>query len=280
MSSDKTKINKNKSLRTTILPTWCPGCFNFQILSGVQNFLENEIKKGKKLDDFAIVSGIGCNSKIFDYLNLPGANTLHGRVPPTCTGIKLAKPKLKVFGFSGDGDAYAEGIEHTIHAARFNTDFTYIVHNNQVFALTLGQPTPVTEKGYIDKSNPSGNFLLPLNPLKLMLSSGASFVARVFANSEQVRDILEKSKNHKGFVFIEIIQPCLIFHHNTYENRFYNLQESGHNKEDLSQAFCKSEEFDYVSVESKIPLGIFYQKERETFQELKLDRRYNGKSKN
>ena len=139
------------NLLTNQKPTWCPGCQNFQILEGVKRAIE---KSGKKQNEIAIVSGIGCHAKIYDYLNLPGLNSLHGRVPPVCLGLKLGNPKLTVLGFSGDGDAYAEGLEHTIHAARYNSDFKYIVHNNQVFSLTVGQPTPVTEKGFKDKTTP------------------------------------------------------------------------------------------------------------------------------
>ena len=132
------------NLSTTTKPTWCPGCFNFQILVGVKNVLAANIKTEQDKKNWAIVSGIGCHAKIFDYINLNGINTLHGRVLPTCLGLKMGNPNLNVIGFSGDGDAYAEGIEHLIHAARFNSDLKYLVHNNQVFALTVGQPTPTT----------------------------------------------------------------------------------------------------------------------------------------
>ena len=131
-------------LSTPMIPTWCPGCWNFQILTAVKNVIGEEIKKGKKKDDFAIVAGIGCHAKIFDYINLNGINTLHGRVLPTCLGMKVGNPNLNVIGFSGDGDAYAEGMEHLVHAARYNSDFKFIVSNNQVFALTIGQSTPTT----------------------------------------------------------------------------------------------------------------------------------------
>ena len=125
--------------------------------------------------------------------------------------MKIAKPELNVFGFSGDGDAYAEGIEHLIHAAIYNSDFKYMVHNNQVFALTVAEPTPVTEKGYRDKTTPRGVKLAPMNPIKLMLGAGASFVARVFADINQVHDVLVEANKHKGFAFIEIIEFKYIF---------------------------------------------------------------------
>lgn len=261
----------NTNIRTNATNTWCPGCFNFQILAGVQQFLENQIKSGKKKEDFAIVSGIGCNSKIFDYIDLPGCNTLHGRVLPTALGMKIAKPNLNILGFSGDGDAYAEGMEHLIHAARYNSDIKYLVHNNQVFALTIAEPTPVTEQGYKDKTTPQGVKLHPINPIKLMLAAGASFVARVFADVAQVKAVLEEAQKHKGFCFIEVIQPCIIFHADQgYKEKTYNLQEKGHNKSDFATAMQKAEEFDYNGIKpnTKIPLGIFYQKDKPIFEDV------------
>ncbi|MFH1585699.1 MAG: thiamine pyrophosphate-dependent enzyme [archaeon] len=252
---------------TSKKPTWCPGCWNFQTLGGIKKAIENELAKGKKLDDFAISAGIGCHPKIFDYLNIKGLNTLHGRVPPVCLGMKIGNPNLTVIGFSGDGDAYAEGIEHTIHAARYNSDFKYVVSNNQVFALTVGQPTPTTELGFKDKTTPLGVKLPPMNPIKLMLASGATFVARVFADIKQVEYVMKEAFKHKGFAFIEILQPCIIFHpHTGYKEKTYSLEKSGHDKTDFSQAWKKAEEFDYNTVK-KIPLGIFYQTQKPVFED-------------
>ena len=248
--------------------TWCPGCFNFHILAGVKNAITKEIdNKTKKKDDFAIVSGIGCHAKIFDYIDLNGINTLHGRVLPTCLGLKAGNPKLSVIGFAGDGDAYAEGMEHLIHTARYNPDIKYIVHNNQVFALTVGQPTPTTELGFKDKTTPAGTKIMPLNPIKLMLASGCGFVARVFADVKQIEWILDEAFKHKGFAFIEVLQPCLIFHPDLgFKEKIYNLQEKGHDKTNFIEAMKKAEEFDYNKVE-KIPMGIFYQTKKPIFEE-------------
>ena len=251
------------NLSTSTIPTWCPGCFNFQVLAGVKKYLETQKNPQK---DFAIVTGIGCHAKMFDYLNLNGLNSLHGRVLPTCLGLKVAKPELNVIGFSGDGDAYAEGMEHLIAAARYNSNFKYFVHNNQVFALTVGQPTPVSEIGYTDKTTPQGTQLPPLNPIKLMLASGATFVARVFADVKQIEWVLSEAMKHEGFAFIEILQPCLIFHPDKgYKEKTYSLKETGHDKTSFEQAWKKAQEFDYNSI-NKIPLGIFYQTKRDVFE--------------
>jgi len=262
---------KDTNLNTKTPVTWCPGCFNFQILAGFKNFISRQISHGKKREDFAIVTGIGCHAKIFDYINLNGINSLHGRVIPTCFGLKIGNPNLSVFGFSGDGDAYSEGMEHLIHAARYNSDIKYIVHNNQVFALTVGQPTPTTEIGFRDKTNPEGVKVHPMNPIKLMLAAGASFVARVFADTAQIEQVLEEALNHGGFCFIEIIQPCLIFHPDLkFREHIYDLQKSGHDKTNFEQAMKKAEEFDYnfVGEKTKLPCGIFYQKEKHVFEDV------------
>jgi 2-oxoglutarate ferredoxin oxidoreductase subunit beta len=264
------KKQPKTDLRTGAEITWCPGCFNYSILAGFEKFMQEELKRGNKKEDFAIITGIGCHGKIFDYLNIQGLNALHGRSIPIGLGMKIAKPKLKVFCFEGDGDAYSEGIEHLIHAARYNSDFKCIVHNNQVFALTVGQPNSVTERGFKDKTNPIGVKQKPLNPIKIMISAGASFVARVFAEPEQVKNILLKAQEHKGFAFIEIIQPCIIFHNDKgYKEKTYFLNEENHNNKDYIEAIKKADEWDYDGIKenTKIPLGIFYQKERETYED-------------
>lgn len=256
------------NLSTKVLPTWCPGCYNFQILSGVKAAIQKKLQTGKaKKEDFAIVSGIGCHAKMFDYLNLNGLNTLHGRVLPACLGMKIGNPNLNVIGFSGDADAYAEGMEHLIHAARYNANLKYLVHNNQVFALTAGQPTPTTELGYKDRTNPQGVKIFPMNPIKLMLSAGATFVARVFADSKQIEWILERALEHKGFAFIEVLQPCLVFHPDIgLKEKTYSLEAEKHNCRNFGEAMKKAEEFDYNKL-SRIPLGVFYQKDAEVFED-------------
>lgn len=262
-------MKKPEGINTKTIPTWCPGCPNYMILAGFKKYLNSELEKGKNKDDFALVTGIGCHAKLFDYVNLNGINTLHGRVPPTCLGIKIGNPNLKVFGFSGDGDAYAEGMAHTINAARYNAEFTYTVHNNQVFALTVGQPTPVSELGFTDKTTPLGVKVFPINPLRIMLAAGATFVARVFADIAQVEWAFKEAAKHKGFAFIEILQPCLIFHPQgmKYKDQTYFLEKEKHDKTDFDSAWKKAGEFNYNTIDKKIPLGVFYQVKKPVFED-------------
>lgn len=258
------------NLNTGTKPTWCPGCFNFQILAGFQSYLKDKIKNKKDSEKYAIVTGIGCHAKLFDYVNLNGLNSLHGRVLPTCLGLKTARPKLNVFGFAGDGDAYSEGVSHLLHAPRYNSNFTYVVHNNQVFALTVGQPTSTSEKGFTDKTTPEGVKNPALNPIKLMLASNCGFVARVSADVVQIKNVLREAEKHEGFKFIEVLQPCIIFHPDqNYQKAFYNLQEKGHDKFDWEKAMKKAQEFNYEKIDekTKIPLGIFYQDKNKKKQE-------------
>ena len=126
---------KPEDFFTKEVNTWCPGCPNFGILHSFKEALSELANEGRLVPkDTALVAGIGCHGKIFDYVNLNGFNGLHGRVLPVCLGIKLGNPNLTVIGFGGDGDTFDEGVSHFVHACRYNANITMIVHTNQVFA--------------------------------------------------------------------------------------------------------------------------------------------------
>lgn len=260
-------------LQTDAESTWCPGCQNFMILEGIKKALKEEIEEGKlSQEDVSMVTGIGCHGKMFDYLNVGGVYSLHGRVLPTCVGTKIGNPNLTVIGFGGDGDTYAEGVSHFIHTPRYNPDMTMIVHNNQAFALTTGQATPTSEKGFKSKAQPKGAVNDPLNPLILALENGASFVARVYPNKLQhTAKVFKKAIEHKGFALVDVAFPCLVYHNNTeyLENNVYKLGESGHDKTDKEKAIEKAREWEYTRDKEKIPVGIFYQEEKKTLAEKK-----------
>lgn len=239
--------------------TWCPGCPNYMILAAIKQVMSNMIEtKRVRQTDFAITTDIGCNSKIFDYLNISGIYGLHGRAIPTAIGITLGNPNLKVITFSGDGGAYSEGMSHFIHAFKHNADMTLILHDNQSFSLTTGQPTPTSQQGYKSKALPLGTFDRPLNPIKLALASNATFVARTNARDIQhMVQIFTKAINHKGFSFVEVIQDCLIFNLeiNGKDKLMYKITDNS----DKQIAEKLADEFDYNSKMGKIPLGVIYQ---------------------
>ena len=261
-----------KELGTYAQNTWCPGCGNFGILASIKKALTDLEADGLDLNKVAIVSGIGCHAKIVDYINVNTFYSIHGRVPPPMTGIKLANPDLTVIGHAGDGDAYGEGIEHLIFSAKRNIDMTFIVHNNRVYGLTTGQFTPTSPPDFKGRSTPGSSPEDPLNPIELMLSSGATFVARGYTkNMPHLQSLIKAAVNHKGFSFIDVLQPCFTFF-NTYDyynERVYEIDQRDHDASDKKSAFFKAEEWAY-GVGERIPIGIFYQVNKPTYEEKLL----------
>ena len=258
-------MEKN-NLATKQEKTWCPGCLNNLILEAVQKTLDKLIENGAKLEDFVMVTGIGCHAKIFDYLNISGFYGLHGRVLPAALGIKLANPNLKILGFAGDADTYAEGMGHFIHAGRYNADMTFIVHDNQSFSLTTGQASPTTQEGYKSKVEPFGQMNHPINPIALALGANFSFIARTNAKDiEYTAEILTKAIQHPGFAFVEIIQDCLVFNPdmNNKDSLMYKIPDN----QDSGKAWALAGEWDYNSKSGKIPLGVIFQETRPTLDE-------------
>lgn len=261
-----------KELGTYADNTWCPGCGNFSILTSIKKVLANLKDDGLDLSRVAMVSGIGCHAKIVDYVDVNSFYSIHGRVPPAMTGIKLANPDLVVIGHSGDGDAYGEGVEHLVFSAKRNINMTYIIHNNRVYGLTTGQFTPTSPAGFKGRSTPLGSPEEPLNPIELMLSAGATFVARGFSGKiNHLQDLMLAAINHKGFAFVDVLQPCFTFYntYNFYQERVYELTEEAHDSADRAAAFEKAGEWTYGEGD-RIPIGIFYQVEKPTYDETLL----------
>lgn len=255
--------SKQNNLNTAEKNTWCPGCGNFGILTAAKGAIKELIDEGfAERKDFVLTADIGCSSKIYDYININGYYGLHGRAVPLAVGIKLANPELKVIAFGGDGGFLNEGIAHLIHAARYNSNITVVMHNNQVFALTTGQATATTERGFRGKSTPLGTFEEPLNPITLMIESGATFVAREFSyDVPRLKQTLKAAIEHEGFSIIDVLQPCVSFHDTTkyFRERVYRLEEDGHDVKDVESALRKGREWNYdLDPEARIPLGVFY----------------------
>ena len=214
-----------------------------------------------------LVSGIGCHAKIVDYINVNSFYSIHGRVTPAAEGIKLANPSLKVIGFAGDGDAYGEGIEHLIFAAKRNIDITMIIHNNRVYGLTTGQYTPTSPLGFHGRSTPQGTLELPINPLELMLASGATYLARGTSHGiELLKKIFKEAILHKGFSLVDVLQVCVTYFnmYEYYDKRVYELKD--HDSRDYTLALNKIREWDYNN-DAPIGLGVFYKKDTATFGE-------------
>ena len=261
-----------KDLKTYAENTWCPGCGNFSILTSIKKVLTNLGNEGFDLHRVALVSGIGCHAKIVDYVDVNSFYSIHGRVPPAMSCIKLANPDLLVIGHSGDGDAYGEGVEHLIFSAKRNIDVTYIIHNNRVYGLTTGQFTPTSPIGFKGRSTPMGSPEEPLNPVELMISAGATFVARGFSgNIKHLQNLIHAAIDHKGFSFIDVLQPCFTFFntYNYYQERVYEITDQEHDVSDRTTALAKAGEWAYNEGE-RIPIGIFYKVKKPTYEKKLL----------
>lgn len=251
---------KKINYTTNYKPTWCPGCGDFGILAAIKNAL-TELKIPS--NQVAIVYGIGCAGNMANLIQAYGFHSLHGRTLPVAEGIKLANKGLIVFAIAGDGDQYAEGMNHLIHGARYNSDINLIVCNNKSFSLTTGQSSPTSDIGYVTKTTPWGEVKKPVNPLGLSITSGATFVARGAAfELKHLTNLIKESIQHKGFSHIDVLQQCVTFNkHNTvawFKERVYELKKSLPN---IKEAFEKTLE------ENKLPIGVFYKEDREVYVE-------------
>ncbi len=185
---------------------WCPGC---GIGTSVNCFTRALIESKTDLDKLAIVSGIGCSGRVAGYMKLDSFHTTHGRAIPFATGLKLANPDLNVVVYSGDGDLFAIGGNHLIHAARRNMDIKVICVNNLIYAMTGGQAAPTTPLDAISTTSPYGGYEPPFNLPYLAAAAGATFVARYTAfHVRQVARVMRDMLAHQGFCFLEIITPC------------------------------------------------------------------------
>jgi 2-oxoglutarate/2-oxoacid ferredoxin oxidoreductase subunit beta len=250
-------MSELKDYNRTELPNWCPGCGDFAILNGVKRTLQ-ELNIAPH--NAVLVSGVGCFAKLPYWAKVNGFVGLHGRSLPVAQGIKLANPRLQVIAFGGDGDGYGEGGNHFIHACRRNFNICYFVHNNEVFGLTTGQYSPTSECGKKSKSSPKGSQEKPVNPLTLALSSGATFVARAYAgNLKEMIEIMKQAVQHKGFAFVDIIQPCVSFgcNYDYYNEKVYYLDKNNYDSNNKVHAFEKALEYENSE---KIALGVFYDK--------------------
>lgn len=242
----------NQELTTPVENTWCPGCGNFGILNAFRKAIQLLEKQGIDRTQLVLSAGIGCHGKIFDYVPLSGLYSLHGRSMATVQGIKLGNPDLKVLTFAGDGDAFGEGISHMIFAAKRNADITVIVHNNGTYALTTGQFSPTSQKGFKGPSSPEGNVELPLNPVSLMLEAGSTFVARGYAGRiDHLANLIVEAVQHEGFSYIDVLQPSVVFN-NTYKEYNSLVEIIEKPAEQLEDAVQLAKHFD------RIPIGVFY----------------------
>ncbi|MBN1328441.1 MAG: 2-oxoacid:ferredoxin oxidoreductase subunit beta [Candidatus Heimdallarchaeota archaeon] len=194
-------------LRKDRLPhVWCSGCGLGSVLNC---FIHAIAESGIDSKKIAVVSGIGCAGRASGYLNLDVFHTTHGRAIPFAIGLKLANPELKVIVFSGDGDLFAIGGNHIIHAARRNADITVICSNNFIYGMTGGQLAPTTPLDSWSATSPYGNVEPAFNLCALISAAGAAYVARwTSLDTRRLQVSMVEAINKRGFSFIEVLPPC------------------------------------------------------------------------
>lgn len=264
-----------KDLKSDVKPIWCPGCGDFGVLSSVMKVIVD-----KRLDpsSVAVISGIGCSGRFPAFLNAYGFHGVHGRALPIATGLKAARPDLMVMVVGGDGDAFSIGGGHLSHAARRNINITYIVMDNEIYGLTKGQPSATSPASILElstsgdsKGNRKGMIGLldthqteePLNPLAMVLSYNASFVARAFSGRpKEMTDLIHRGLEHPGFSFVQVMSPCVTFYntYSHYRDWVTDLPEE-HDPGDKMSALALALDT------SRFYTGVFYQEHRPTFDE-------------
>lgn len=240
------------------LTSWCPGCGDYGILAACKSAL---MESGVRPHQALFVGGIGCGSKLPDYIRTNGINTLHGRPVPVAQGFKLGNHKMNVFITDGDGDCYGIGGNHWIHIMRRNPDLVHIVEDNQVYGLTKGQYAPTSELGFVGSTSPDGSIETPINPVVWAINCGATFVARAFSGDvKHLVSIIKAGMEHNGYAFIDVLQPCVIYDPlranktDWYRERCYKLEDDvSYDVHDRMEAYKRAHEWG-----DGIPIGILY----------------------
>jgi 2-oxoglutarate ferredoxin oxidoreductase subunit beta len=205
-----------KKILTADHPTWCPGCGDFAVLHAYYRTLEKLQYPHEKIVTFA---GIGCSSRFPYFVNTHGGHYIHGRALPFAAGISLGNDDLHVFVFGGDGDGFSIGGNHLVHTARKNVNLTYVIMDNSVYGLTKKQTSPTSPIGFKTKTDPTGALDQPINPMRTLLNTGATFVAR--SHATQVNHMVEmmlRAAKHPGFSVVEILSECVEFYEGAFDS--------------------------------------------------------------
>ena len=204
-----TKAFLAKDFKSDVKPIWCPGCGDFGVVAALERAF---VHLGRPPEQIAVVSGIGCSSRLPAYTAAYGFHGVHGRALPFAIGLKTSRPDLEVIVVGGDGDGYSIGGNHFLHACRRNVDLLYIVMDNHVYGMTKGQPSPTTEPDWVTDIAPEGSGLHPINPLALAVAAGATYIGRGFAGDPNgLAKLIVDGIAWPGFSFIEVLSPCLTF---------------------------------------------------------------------
>ncbi len=245
-----------------VKPSWCPGCGNHAVLMALKKSMA---ELNFQTHDTAIVSGIGCSSRFPFFMSTYGFHTIHGRALPVAIGLKQANPDINVIAVGGDGDGLSIGGNHFIHAGRKNPNITYIMMDNEIYALTKGQCSPTSRIGTTTKCNPYAWTADRINPVLMALSFNTSYVARGYSGDiKQLEQIITGALRHKGFAFVHIVSPCVQYNKVSSFEKIKELVRDlpqDHDLEDRVNAMK------YAFAPEGLYTGVFYKSERPTYEE-------------
>jgi len=253
---------KPADYRSRIKPIWCPGCGNYGFLTALMRSLAEQ---GIDPKDLAIISGIGCSSRLPGFVRSYAFHGVHGRALPVALGVKLGNPRLKVIVVGGDGDGLSIGAGHFPHVTRRNIDLTYFLLDNRIYGLTKGQTSPTTPEGGWTKTAPLGVLESPMNPVGLAIAYGATFVARCYtAKLKEMQDLITQAMEHKGFSVLQVMTRCVTFGKSCGFDQIDNVLDPIPADHDLHDARAA---FTLVDEREKLYTGVFYRGERPEFVE-------------
>ena len=249
-----------------VKPSWCPGCGNHSVLMALKKAMA---ELNYQTHETAIVSGIGCSSRFPFFMATYGFHSIHGRALPVAIGLKQAKPEINVIAVGGDGDGLSIGGNHFIHAGRKNPNITYIMMDNEIYALTKGQCSPTSRIGTITKCNPYAWTADRINPVLMALSFNASYVARGYAGDvKQLEKLIFGGLQHKGFAFIHIVSPCVQYNK---VSSFEKIKEIVRNLPDNHDLTDRVNAMKYAFSSDGLYTGVFYKVQRPTYEERYKD---------
>ncbi|NCF89576.1 MAG: pyruvate ferredoxin oxidoreductase [Verrucomicrobiaceae bacterium] len=254
-------------------PTWCPGCGDFAVLASFFKVLEKLQIPQEKI---VTIAGIGCSSRFPYFVNSHGLHFIHGRALPLATGVSLSRPDTHVFVFGGDGDGFSIGGNHLEHCARKYINLTYVIMDNYVYGLTKKQTSPTSRIGYKSKTDPTGAIDRPVNPMRKLISAGATFVAR--SHASQVKHMMamyERAILHPGFSVVQTLSECVIFNPGSFDDSiprkggvFETIDEKkwDDTPEDAERHDVTNDVSAYQLAEDQYPgkFGVFYEEDRPT----------------
>ncbi len=219
---------------------WCPGCGDHAILNSLHKAMA---LLGVAPHNTAVISGIGCSSRLPYYMNTYGFHTIHGRAAAIATGFKVARPDMTVWQISGDGDGLAIGGNHFIHAVRRNVDINILLLNNKIYGLTKGQYSPTSDRGFVSKSSPYGTTEDPFIPAELVFGARGNFFARTIdVELETSREVMVEAARHHGTSVVEVLQNCVIFNngiHNFITDKEHRAERTIHLRHGEKMLFGK-----------------------------------------